>query len=143
MIYHDRIPSDMEKAAKKTQGRTFLAEDVDTSMLNTIPYQYPHRKITVRLFSEEFSCVCPFSGLPDYAKLTITYVPKRNLIELKSLKYYLYAYRNVKIYNEHVVNKVLEDLKKVLAPWQLTVTAQFTSRGGIANTVEASYSAKK
>lgn len=143
MIYEDRTSSNLEKAAKKTQGKTFLPREISRHILRTIPYEYPHRKISVKLFTEEFTCICPFSGLPDYAKLTVSYIPRNKLIELKSLKYYLYAYRNVKIYNEHVTNKILEDLKKVLTPWQLTITARFSQRGGIENTVEATYSAKK
>jgi 7-cyano-7-deazaguanine reductase len=83
--------------------------------------------------------LCPFSGLPDFACLIIKYIPRNKLIELKSLKYYLYSYRNVKIYNEHAVNKILEDLKKALDPWELTVVGEFTSRGGIKNKVTARY----
>lgn len=143
MIYKNRVELDIEKKAKKTQGATFLPQDIDTTILKTIKYEYPHRKIKVELTTAEFTCLCPFSGLPDFAKLTITYTPKKKLIELKSLKYYLYAYRNVKVYNEHVVNKILEDLKKVVNPRQITVIGEFSSRGGIKNTVVASHSPRK
>ncbi|UCD16037.1 MAG: NADPH-dependent 7-cyano-7-deazaguanine reductase QueF [Candidatus Omnitrophota bacterium] len=143
MIYKNRKESSLEKKAKKTVGPLFGAQDIDTTILQTITYQYPRRKINVELTSQEFSCVCPFSGLPDFAYLTIQYVPRKKLIELKSLKYYLYAFRNVKIYNEHVVNKILEDLRKALDPYELTVTGEFTVRGGIKNKVSAQYRAKK
>jgi 7-cyano-7-deazaguanine reductase len=142
MIYEDRKISYMEEKARKTIGKTFLPENIDTSILKTIPYNYPHRKITVELTSEEFSCLCPFSELPDFAHLTIRYVPRRKLIELKSLKYYLYAFRSVKIYNEHVVNKILQDLKKVLSPYEISVVGEFTVRGGIKNRVSAHYKRK-
>ena len=143
MIYEDRVESDLEKKAKKVQGKTFVPEDIDFSLLHTIPYRYPGRKITVELASNEFTCLCPFSGLPDFAVLTIIYVPGKKLIELKSLKYYLYAYRNVKVYNEHVINKILDDLKNVLAPREITVIGEFTSRGGIRNKVVATYPSPK
>ena len=139
MIYEDRKVDDIERRAKKTIGETFLPEDIDKNILKTIPYQYPYRKISVQIETEEFSCLCPFSGLPDFAKITIQYTPNKKLIELKSLKYYFYAYRNVKIYNEHVVNKILEDLKKVLKPKSLTVIGEFSIRGGAKNKVIATY----
>lgn len=142
MIYEDRFQTDPEVKAKKLQGGTFTVKDLDPSLLLAMPYEYPSRRITVEMTSDEFTCLCPFSGLPDFARLVITYVPRKKLVEMKSLKYYLYSYRNVKVYNEHAVNKILEDLKKILNPWQLTITADFTSRGGITNKVTASYTAK-
>ncbi len=143
MIYRNRKPSSIEEKAKKTQGDTFKPEDIDVSILQTIPYKYPQNKITVKLQSNEFTCLCPFSGLPDYAYLSISYIPYRKLIELKSLKYYLYAFRSVKVYNEHAVNKIMEDLRKVLRPRQIIVEAEFTTRGGIKNKVTASYISNK
>lgn len=143
MIYEDRKSSDIEKKARRIQGSTFLLEDIDNTILETISYKYPKNKIVVELDTSEFTCICPFSSLPDFANLTITYIPRKKLIELKSLKYYLYSFRNVKVYNEHVVNKILLDLKKALYPYELTVKAEFTVRGGIKNKVVASYRAKK
>ncbi len=143
MIYQDRKASSVEEKAKKTQGKTFLPDEIDTSILQTIKYEYPKNRITVQLETDEFTCLCPFSGLPDFAHLTIKYVPRNKLIELKSLKYYLYAYRNVKIYNEHAVNKILIDLKKVLKPYAISIEARFTTRGGIVNKVSASYQSRR
>ena len=143
MIYKDREASAIEKKAKKTLGKAFLPQDIDTTILQIIPYQYPHRKIAVELTAGEFTSLCPFSGLPDFAFLTITYVPRKKIVELKSLKYYLYAFRNVKIYNEHAVNKILDDLKKLLNPYEITVVGEFTVRGGLKNKVAASYKARK
>jgi len=143
MIYKDRKETPIERKAKRTLGETFLPSQIDTTVLKTIPYQYPGRKITVELTTDEFSCLCPFSELPDYAHLTIKYIPRKKLIELKSLKYYLYAYRNVKIYNEHVVNKILEDLKKVLNPYEISILGEFSIRGGIKNKVFAFWKARR
>jgi len=139
MIYEDRKTSSIEKKAKKIIGKSSWPKDLDPSILQTIAYQYPKRKITTELTTDEFTCLCPFSGLPDFANLTIKYTPNRKLIELKSLKYYLYSFRNVKIYNEHVVNRILQDLKKVLKPYQISVVGEFTSRGGVKNKATASY----
>lgn len=141
MIYENRKTTPIERKAQKTTGKLYTPEDIDVTILQTISYQYPKRKIQVELTNDEFTCVCPYSGLPDFAQLTIKYVPRRKLIELKSLKYYLYAFRNVKIYNEHVVNKVLEDLKKLLKPHEIAVIGEFTSRGGIRNRVCAQHKA--
>jgi len=142
MIYEDRLSSLIEKKAKKTLGITFLPKDIDPSILQTIPYEYPHRKITVELAHGEFTSLCPFSGLPDFACLTIRYVPRKKLVELRSLKYYLYSYRNVKIYNEHVVAKMLEDLRRVLHPYEIIIIGEFTVRGGAKNKVTASYKSR-
>ncbi|MCK4912742.1 MAG: NADPH-dependent 7-cyano-7-deazaguanine reductase QueF [Candidatus Omnitrophica bacterium] len=139
MIYEDRETSLIEEKAKKIIGKIFSPKDLDPSILMTLPYQYPKHKITTELTTDEFTCLCPFSGLPDFANLVIEYIPARKLIELKSLKYYLYSFRNVKIYNEHVVNRILQDLKKVLKPCQIKVVGEFTSRGGVKNKVTAFY----
>jgi len=137
MIYKDRKQSSIEKKAKKTAGKIFTSKDIDSTILKTIFYQYPERDVSVELLTNEFTCVCPFSGLPDFANLAIIYTPCKLLVELKSLKYYLYSFRNVKIYNEHVVNKILQDLKKILTPKNIKIVAEFTSRGGIKNKVTA------
>lgn len=139
MIYEDRTQSDLEKRAKKLQGKIFTVKDLDPGILKTMPYEYPSRRTQVEMTCDEFTCLCPFSGLPDFARVVISYVPNKKLIEMKSLKYYLYSFRNVKVYNEHAVNKILEDLKKTLAPRELSVTGYFTSRGGITNKVTAAH----
>jgi len=143
MIYEDRKTSLIEKKAKKILGKISWPKDLDPSILQTISYQYPKRKITTELTTDEFTCLCPFSGLPDFANLTIKYTPNRKLIELKSLKYYLYSFRNVKIYNEHAVNKILQDLKRALKPSEILVVGEFTSRGGVKNKVSVSYKKKR
>ncbi len=139
MIYPDRKAASIEKKARRTAGSTSFLQDIAPGILKVIPYQYPRRKIDVELTTSEFTCLCPFSGLPDFATLTIKYIPAVKLIELKSLKYYLYAFRNVKVYNEHAINKILEDLKQTLNPREILVVGEFTSRGGIKNKVAAHY----
>lgn len=139
MIYEDRQSSPIEKKAKKGIGKFFLPKDVDATILQTFKYEYPKRTITIEHITSEFTCLCPYSGLPDFARLTIKYAPFKDCIELKSLKYYLYSFRQVKIFNEHVVNKILEDLVRVLKPRHMEITGEFTSRGGITNKVTATY----
>lgn len=139
MIYKDRASSNPEKKAKKLQGKTFSPKDIDPSILQTFPYQYPKRPVNIEHTTAEFTCLCPYSGLPDFATLTLKYTPSKKCIELKSLKYYLYSFRQVKIYNEHAVNKISEDLVKVLKPRRMEIVGEFTSRGGMTNKVTASY----
>lgn len=104
--------------------------------LETWPSQYPaDYEVTVTI--PEFTSICPKTGLPDFATLTVTYVPDRLCVELKSLKEYVNAYRGIGIFNENVVNRVLEDLVAALSPRRMTVRGVFTPRGGIQTTVEA------
>ena len=114
-----------------TEGKAFPfggPEHVDFSVLETFAYDGPTQEILTE--TSEFSAVCPYSGLPDYARLRITYVPERKCVELKSLKYYILSYRNVGIYQEHATARLAEDLWKVLAPKRLTVRTVYNVRGG-------------
>ena len=116
-------------------GRTIAfvgPEDIEVHVLETFPYDGPDQEITTE--TGEFSAVCPYSGLPDYAQLTITYVPAVRCIELKSLKYYITSYRNVGIYQEHATARIAEDLFRVLAPKRLLVRTVYNVRGGFATT---------
>lgn len=103
-------------------------ETIDVAVLETFGYEGPEQEIVTE--TSEFSAVCPYSGLPDYAKLTIRYVPGNKCIELKSLKYYIVSYRNVGIFQEHATARIAEDLHLVLEPRQLTVTTEYNVRGG-------------
>lgn len=104
--------------------------------LETWPSQYP-ADYEVVITIPEFTSICPKTGLPDFAVLTVTYVPDRRCVELKSLKEYVNAYRSLGIFNENVVNRVLLDLVRALEPRRMAVRAVFTPRGGIQTTVEA------
>ena len=115
-------------------------EDViDTAILETIPFDYPESATEVVYETEEFTCVCPWTGLPDFARLVIRYTPHQSLVELKSLKYYLTSYRNVGILQEHVVNRILNDLVQLLQPVSMTVEAEYKERGGIKSKATAEY----
>lgn len=104
--------------------------------LETWPSQYAE-DYEVVVTIPEFTCLCPKTGLPDFATLTITYVPDRLCVELKSLKEYVNAYRSLGIFNENVVNRVLTDLVCALRPRRIAVRGVFAPRGGIQTTVEA------
>ena len=119
-------------------------ETVKASVLDTIPYQYQQkRSIDITIEQPEYTSVCPMTGLPDAGSIIITYRPLKKIVELKSLKYYLLQYRNVGIFYEHVVNRILEDLVSVLEPEMLEVTGNFRARGGITSVVKAVYENKK
>ncbi len=107
-------------------------EHVDVGVLETFPYDGPEQEIET--VTDEFSAVCPYSGLPDFATLTVRYVPGKCCIELKSLKYYVTSYRTVGIYQEHATAKIAEDLFAVLSPRQLTVETIYNVRGGFLTT---------
>ena len=107
-------------------------EQVTVSILETFPYEGPRQEIVTE--TTEFSAVCPYSGLPDYALLTIRYVPAGACVELKSLKYYVTSYRNVGIYQEHATAKIAEDLQGVLQAEELEVTTVYNVRGGFETT---------
>ncbi|MGM0786219.1 MAG: preQ(1) synthase [Thermodesulfobacteriota bacterium] len=109
-------------------------------MLEPIAYEYSgKRDIDIVIEHPEYTSVCPRTGLPDFGCITIRYTPQNNIIELKSLKYYLLQYRNVGIFYENAVNRILDDLAASLAPRQMTVIGEFTARGGISTTVTVNY----
>jgi 7-cyano-7-deazaguanine reductase len=117
------------------EGRTipFLTpEAIDSAVLETFGYQGPDQEIITE--TDEFSAVCPFSGLPDYAKLTLQYVPNNKCVELKSLKYYIMSYRSVGIFQEHATARLAEDIQRVLQAKRLTVTTRYNVRGGFLTT---------
>ena len=117
------------------EGRTLGftgPEAIDVAVLETFPYEGPTQEIVTE--TREFSAVCPYSGLPDFATLRIVYVPSDRCVELKSLKYYVTSYRNVGIFQEHATARIAEDLFKVLAPQRLAVTTVYNTRGGFDTT---------
>ena len=115
-------------------------EDViDVAVLESIPFDYPGTETGVVYETEEFTCVCPWTGLPDFARLVISYTPRNSLVELKSLKYYLTSFRNVGIIQEHAVNRILKDLVKLVQPVSMTVEAEYRERGGIKGRAVARY----
>ena len=117
------------------EGRTLSftgPEAIDVAVLETFPYEGPTQEIVTE--TREFSAVCPYSGLPDFALLRITYTPSDRCVELKSLKYYVTSYRNVGIFQEHATARIAEDLFRALAPQKLAVTTIYNTRGGFDTT---------
>ncbi|PKN68296.1 MAG: NADPH-dependent 7-cyano-7-deazaguanine reductase QueF [Deltaproteobacteria bacterium HGW-Deltaproteobacteria-12] len=107
--------------------------------LETFPNHHPGRNYTVTLQTEEFTCVCPMTGQPDYAKIKIQYVPGKRIVESKSLKLYLWSFRNEGVFHEHLTNMILDDLVAALKPRWCKVSAEFAVRGGIGIIVDAEY----
>lgn len=117
------------------EGRTipFVGpEHIDVAVLETFGYDGPVQEIVTE--TGEFSAVCPYSGLPDFARLTITYVPRSKCVELKSLKYYVTSFRNVGIFQEHATARIAEDLFRLLDPKRLAIRTVYNIRGGFETT---------
>jgi len=112
---------------------------IDVAVLEAIPFDYPGSATEVVYETEEFTFVCPWTGLPDFARLVVRYLPHRSLVELKSLKYYLTSYRNVGILQEHAVNRILQDLVPLLQPVSMVVEAEYKERGGMKTKAVARY----
>jgi len=112
--------------------------DAPLPEIETWPNQFPGYEIEIVI--PEFTSVCPKTGLPDFGKLTLRYVPDRLCLELKSLKMYVLAYRDLGIFYENVVNRFLKDVVAAARPVRATVTGEFTPRGGLESKVTASWS---
>ena len=109
------------------------------SILDTFDNPRPGREYEIKFVFPEFTSVCPVTGQPDFATITITYVPDRRCVEMKSLKLYFFSYRDKGIFYEAVTNTILDDLVAVLAPIRMTVIGEFAVRGGTASTVSVHY----
>jgi 7-cyano-7-deazaguanine reductase len=107
--------------------------------LATFSNPRPERNYEINMECPEFTCVCPRTGQPDFATIRITYVPDKLCIELKSLKLYLWSYRDQGAFHEAVINKILDDLVAACQPRKMTVVGDFNVRGGIHTTVTAAY----
>lgn len=109
--------------------------------LVALPNPRPGRGYEVRCETPELTCVCPVTGQPDYATVRITYVPGRSIVELKSLKLYLWSYRDEGLHHEEVTNRILDDFVAAIQPEEATVTTDWLVRGGIHTVVEARHQA--
>jgi 7-cyano-7-deazaguanine reductase len=126
----------------QASGKTFEfvgEEAIRPDFLETFAYQYPEREAEILIETDEWNCVCPFSGLPDFGRLVIRYVPQALCLELKSLKYYLTSFRHVGIYQEHAANRILQDLVACCQPRRMEVTLDYRLRGGIHTVVTVRY----
>jgi 7-cyano-7-deazaguanine reductase len=110
-------------------------------ILEVFENSYPQRDYTIEIVNPEFTSVCPKTGLPDFGTITIRYVPDKTCIELKSLKYYFLEFRNAGIFYENITNRILDDLAGLLRPRSMTIVSEWKARGGITETVSASYQA--
>jgi 7-cyano-7-deazaguanine reductase len=126
----------------EAEGHRFPFDGVEAltpEVLETFPYEYAGREATVEISTDEWTCVCPFSGLPDFGTIRVRYLPSDSCIELKSLKYYLTSFRNVGIYQEHAANRVLDDLVACCAPRFMEIELDYRLRGGIHTVVTVSH----
>ena len=122
------------------QGLTKLGRPAQPGKtLEAFPNRSPGRYYLVTLESDEFTCVCPATGQPDFATITVEYVPAARILESKSFKLYLWSYRNEGVFHEHVTNTILDDLVAALEPRWCRVRGAFSVRGGIRITVEAEH----
>ena len=110
--------------------------------LETFPNKHPERDYVVTLETDEFTCICPKTGQPDFATIKINYIPDKKIVETKSLKLYFWSYRNEGTFQEHVANVILDDLVDALDPRWCEVVADFSARGGIGITVKAEHRQK-
>jgi 7-cyano-7-deazaguanine reductase len=140
----------MKRSKSKTSRLTLLGRS-DAKLpaspaeahLETFPNPAPNRDYRIHFETDDFTCVCPVTGQPDFAQIDIDYVPDRLCVESKSLKFYLASYRNEHAFNEAVTNRILDDFAKTCSPREVIITAQFSARGGIALTVRAEYPDKR
>lgn len=129
---------------KKKQKSSYegLQEDIQKLKTPTIEVwknQYPKRAYTIDIEIPEFTCICPKTGLPDFATIYIQYSPNKSCLELKSLKMYILFYRDIGVFHEHLTNKMLDDLVRACDPRWIKVEAVMNARGGISTSVIAKY----
>lgn len=137
---------DSQPKPPSTRGLTLLKKSraaaprsPDEARLESFKNAYPDREYWVHLDCPEFTALCPVTGQPDFARITIRYIPGKRCVESKSLKLYLGSFRNVGTFHEEVVNRILDDLVAAIQPRQAVVKGEFHRRGGIAITVEAAH----
>jgi len=141
------IPELKEQYASLDQQLSWKSEDaedgINASCLLAFQYEFPEQESEVSIDTDEFTAVCPWTGLPDYGTLFISYVPAQSCIELKSLKFYLLSYRDVGIVQEHAANRILKDLVALCQPHRMKVTLDYRVRGGIHTAVSAEYNSTR
>ncbi len=129
----------MTRMKSKYEGLQNRVRAMKTPAIETWKNRYPDRGYVITIDIPEFTCICPKTGLPDFATIAIRYIPDRLCLELKSLKYYTIFYRNVGIFNENVVNKMLDDALRACKPRWMEIVGEFNARGGIKTTVSAEW----
>jgi 7-cyano-7-deazaguanine reductase len=114
-------------------------KEMNLPELDTFQYQYKGSEINISFTCPEFTAICPFSDFPDFATIKIDYIPNELCVELKSLKLYINAFRSVKIFHEHVVNRILEDFVRACDPNSVDIEGDFNIRGNIKTVIRASF----
>ncbi len=131
----------MKQAGNKKSGYTTehakSGLDIPLPNIETWPNQFPGYEITIEI--PEYTAICPKTGLPDFGTIDLQYMPQKSCLELKSLKLYIHAYRNLGIFYENAVNRILQDVVKACKPKWAIVTGTFTARGGLSSTIQAKY----
>jgi len=132
----------MKRQIKKKSLYENLQKDIRELKMPEIEVwknMYADKNYWIEMDVPEFTCICPKTGLPDFAVIKIEYMPNKSCLELKSFKMYINSYRNVGIFHEHVVNKIMEDLVKACKPQAMNIHGEFNLRGGIKTSVSAEY----
>lgn len=112
---------------------------IDAGVLETFPYADPGQPLDIVIETDEFTAVCPWTGLPDFGTVTVTYVPDKQCLELRAFKYYLLSYRSVGIVQEHATRRMLNDLVRACDPIRMTVKVDYRVRGGVHTVCTAEY----
>ncbi len=117
-------------------------DEMNLFPLETFPYEFPGSEIKINFEITEFTAICPFSDFPDFATIRLEYVPNERCVELKSLKFYINSFRNVKVFHEHAINVILEDFVAACDPLSAEIEGDFHVRGNIKTVVRARYQKK-
>ena len=129
----------MSKNKSGYEGLQANVRNLKTPAIEVWQNKYPDKEYAINLEVLEFTCICPKTGLPDFAIIRIEYSPDKYCLELKSFKMYTIFYRNIGIFHEHAINKMLDDIVKACRPRWLKIKGEFNVRGGIKTTVTAEY----
>jgi 7-cyano-7-deazaguanine reductase len=119
--------------------RSTSLSEMSLNPLDTFEYEFAGKRIEINFTSDEFTAICPFSDFPDFATIRIRYVPNTRCIELKSLKLYINSFRDVKIFHEHVINRILDDFVAACDPLEFDIEGDFNVRGNIKTVIRAGY----
>ena len=129
----------MSRNKSSYEGLQANVRNLKTPTIEVWQNKYPDKEYKINLEVLEFTCICPKTGLPDFATIRIEYSPDKYCLELKSFKMYTIFYRNIGIFHEHAINKMLDDIVKACRPRWLKIKGEFNVRGGIKTTVTAEY----
>jgi len=132
----------IEKITEELINSRKDANTISSEVLEPIPYENNNKNTVIEIKNPEFTSLCPMTGLPDFGTIRISYLPNKYIVELKSLKYYFLQFRNSGIFYENLSKLILSHLVDVLKPFEMTIEAEFTSRGGISSKVISEYKGK-